>query len=272
MKEFTKCKVCDSEIELINQKFNLVKCTACKLIFTKTFFSEEDFIATYNQLYNDSLQYNTHQKEFEKLKKGTNINIGKPKLKILKYLLKNDVNNICEIGAGVGIVANFLKKKKVNYFGIELDKETVCKARSINLNIVEGDFSTLNNVDECFDAIVAFEVIEHLQDLKLFLQIAFEKLESQKYLGFTVPNYDKRMNYSKPGDNIFQSGPPIHLNFFTIESIKNIASQYDFEIIFCKAKRFPYFNWNKSSTYKFFLMSLFGRFNGATLQCVMIKK
>lgn len=272
MKEFLLCKVCNSGVTLLNVKYNLVKCEQCKLVFCKTIFSEQDFVETYNRLYNDTLQYNKHQKEFEKLQKNEFIHIGRPKLKILKYLFKNNIKRICEVGAGVGIVASYLKNKNVDYIGIELDKVTVDKAQSINLNIINGDFSRLNQIDGKFDAIIAFEVIEHLQDLNLFFQMASKKLEINSFLGFTVPNYDKRMNYKNVGDKIYQSGPPIHLNFFTVESIKIIANHFGFEIALCEAKRFPYFNWKKIDTYKFFIKSVFGKFNGATLQCVLIKQ
>jgi len=272
MKEFKLCKVCSSSFELVNKRYNLVKCTECKLVFSKDVFSEQDFLETYNNLYNNSLQYDTHQKEFAKLQKDKPLHIGRPKLKILNYLLKKKCKRICEVGAGVGIVANYLKKKGIDYIGIELDKLTVEKAQSINLNIINGDFSKLNEIEGVFDAIIAFEVIEHLQDLNLFFKIASEKLKTNSYIGFTVPNYDKRMNYKNHKDRIYQSGPPVHLNFFTIESINKISNHYNFEIVFCEAKKFPYFNWNKIDTYKFFLKSIFSEFNGATLQCVMIKK
>lgn len=271
MKEFLLCKVCSSKVELLNKKYNLVQCEECKLVFSKTIFSEQDFMETYNRLYNDTLQYSTHQREFEKLQKSKALHIGRPKLKVLNYLLKNDVKRICEVGAGVGIVASYLKNKNVDYIGIELDKITADKAQSINLNIVNGDFTILNDIEGEFDAIIAFEVIEHLQDLNLFFQIASKKLKVKSYLGFTVPNYDKRMNYKNGGDKIYQSGPPIHLNFFTIESIRIIANHFGFKIVLCDAKRFPYFNWKKIDTYRFFIKSIFGNFKGPTLQCVMIK-
>ncbi len=33
MKYFKKCKICESEIELINEKYNLGQCLNCKFIF-----------------------------------------------------------------------------------------------------------------------------------------------------------------------------------------------------------------------------------------------
>lgn len=271
-KTFTSCKVCSSSINLINKKHELVECTNCKLVFSKIIFTDEDLIKTYNNLYNNTSQYDTHQKEFEKLKNNVTLNIGKPKLKIIKYLLHKNIKKVCEVGAGVGIVANYFKNKKVDYLGIELDEKTVNKAQSIDLNIQNGDFSLLKSSNKKLDAIIAFEVIEHLQDLDLFFNIVSEKLIDNGYLGFTVPNYQKRNNYKNPNDKIYQSGPPIHLNFFTIESIKNIAELYKYEIVFCEAKKFPYFNWKRKDTYKHILKALLNNYYGSTIMCVIKKK
>ncbi|MFN4198211.1 MAG: hypothetical protein ACK4FS_04195, partial [Flavobacterium sp.] len=128
MTEFTNCKICQSEVELLNDSFNLVQCTTCSLIFAKRIFTEEEFIATYDQLYNQTSQYRTHGKEFEKLKKSGTVFLGRPKLKVLRFILKLDTKKIVEIGSGVGIVANYLTKLGLNYTGIELDEATAKKA------------------------------------------------------------------------------------------------------------------------------------------------
>lgn len=268
---FTSCKVCKSETTSINKKYNLIQCSSCKLVFAETIFSNTDFETTYNKLYNLSSQYAIHQKEFDKLKDNSNHNIGRSKLKIINYLSERKVNKICEIGAGVGIVANYLKNKKKDYVGVELDTKTVEKAQSLGLNIKNGDFSIIGNFPDKFEAIIAFEVIEHLQDLDLFFKIITEKLDDGGYLGFTVPNYDKRKNYRNFGEKIYQSGPPIHLNFFTKESIENIAQLYDYEVIFCKPKKFPYLNLKKKDTIIGVFKALFSKYYGSTLMCVIRK-
>ena len=98
-----------------------------------------------------------------------------------------------------------------------------------------------------------------------------KKLSPHGVLGFTVPNYNKRLNYKTPKENIYQSGPPIHLNFFTKESIFKLARFYGFNVIFYKEKRFPYMNMRNLSTYKFIVKSILGKYNGSTIMCVFEK-
>ncbi len=269
LNEYKDCKICNSTIRLINPKFNLVQCEKCKLVFCKTIFTQQNFINVYNNLYNNTNQYKVHIKEFENLKNGRPIRIGKVKREILNFLKKREAKSIVEIGAGVGTAAGYFQTHKINYKGIELDEQTVERAQSIGLPIISGDFKLLKTLEGKFNGVIAFEVVEHLQELDVLFLILKEKLELGGYFGFTVPNYDKRKNFKQPNNKIYQSPPPIHLNFFTVESLINISSLYGFEIVFCKAKKFPYFIWNKFSTYKNFLKGILGVYEGPTINGII---
>lgn len=271
MKYFEKCKVCGGKLHEVNKTHKLVQCSNCQLVFAKSIFTDQQFIETYDKLYNKTLQYDIHQKEYQKLAKGE-VSIGRLKKDLLHRVLKNNVKNLCEVGAGVGLVASYLQNSNVNYLGIELDEKTSSNARKIGFNIKTGAFNLLEEIDQTFDGIVAFEVIEHLQDVDLFFKLVSEKLNPKGVLGFSVPNYDKRLNYKNAGDNIYQSGPPIHLNYFTKESIRNIAKIYNFEVSYLEVKRFPYLNLKKVQTYTSILKSIFGMYHGSTIKCVLVKK
>lgn len=69
--EFTICKVCKNRIDVINTKWNLVKCQSCEFVFSRKIFTDEEFIDTYNRLYNykEDLKYKKHTVvEYNKLK------------------------------------------------------------------------------------------------------------------------------------------------------------------------------------------------------------
>ena len=50
-------------------------------------------------------------------------------------------------------------------------------------------------IDELFDVIMMWEVIEHLQDLNLFLELAYKKLTVNGKIILSTPNYNKIYNY-----------------------------------------------------------------------------
>ena len=272
MKKFKKCKVCSSKINSINTKYELVKCENCNLIFCDNVFSEQEIINVYDKLYNKTTQYSKHIEEHNFLKENKNPKLGSEKIKILDYLINKNVTNVCEIGAGVGIVANYLQNiKKIMYYGIELDEKTAKKAMSNGLNVVNDSFTNLDTFESKFEAIVAFEVIEHIQELDDFFKQSIKSLTPDGYIGFTVPNYDKVKNYKNVGNHIHQDEPPIHLNFFNLENTNKVLAFYNLEIKFLVQRKYPYFNINVFDTYKFFIKSLFGKFHGQTLLCVAQK-
>lgn len=211
MKQWTKCKVCNSNIELINSSYELVECGNCGLVFCKKKFTQNEIESVYKNLYETSNSYQSHQKEFNQLKNGIKVPIGRNREYLVKKLLSYNPKSFCEIGAGVGLIGSYLKDyNNIDYHGIELDPSTAQKARSLGLNVATGDFELLADYPNSFDVIFASEVIEHLQDLGTFFKLANGALDASGILSFTVPNYSKVKNYSKAGKKIYQDPPPLY--------------------------------------------------------------
>lgn len=269
---FETCKYCGSQIEIVNEKYGLVECLNCYLIFSRKFYSQEDLKQVYDHLYNDEIaSYAKHSLvEYEQLKEGR-IKIGYNRKRLLnKYLVSN--SRILEIGSGVGLTGCFIRHNFTasSYTGIELDEEANKKARAFGLNVYQGDFRIMENWDKEYDVVLMWEVLEHIQDLKECLSLIIKKLAKDGVLMFSVPNYDKRKNYDIPGDNLFTSGPPVHLNFFRKKSIYSIFNSIDFEIVELIKKKYPYLNFK--SFYKSFLRIMTGKYEGPTLYAIIRKK
>ncbi len=178
-----------------------------------------------NELYNtESSQYQRHSKdEFHKIISNKPIKVGLNRSRLIKkHVLNSKCKSVLEIGSGIGLVGTYIRSKNsfIEYMGVELDKEAFEKSQLLKLNTIHGDFEEIEKIETHFDVIMMWEVIEHLQDLNLFLELAFKKLNVNGKIILSTPNYNKVYNYPKRGkDEIFQDQPPIHLNFFTSESI-----------------------------------------------------
>lgn len=130
----------------------------------------------------------------------------------------------------------------------------------------------MGEIEKQFDVIMLWEVIEHLQDLNLFMELAYKKLKVGGRIFLSTPNYNEIYNYpSREKDQLFQIGSPIHLNFFTIASIKNIFYLSCFQIINLRIKKFPYLELRKKRFYVNFIKSFFNRYEGATIYLEAIK-
>lgn len=272
MEHFDQCKICNATVIVINHKHKLVQCQECDLIFCNEIFTNEFIQKTYDELYNKSTEYQMYQKQFDDLKKSKRLLLGWPRRKVFSNILNRPCKRICEIGAGVGVIGKYLSNKQnLSYTGIEMDVVTAQKAASLGINVRTGSFTLLNEYTDHFDAIVAFEVIEHIQDLKEFLFLAHKSLNQGGRLGFSVPNYNKIHNYPKGNERLYQPSPPIHINFFTKDSVKKIFQRAGFVVRYIDIKGRPYFNYKKFDTYFFLFKALLGKYYGPTIVCVVEK-
>lgn len=278
MGEFLKCKVCENQFQTINKKYNLVQCDNCKLIFCATFFTQENFVSTYNKLYNsENAVYKRHAViEYKKLLNNKKINVGYNRNKLIKkHILNNKCNSVLEIGSGIGLIGHFLRNKnsKIDYLGIEIDKVSYEKSRTLQLNTINADFKAMANINQSFDVIMLWEVLEHLQDLNLFIELAHKKLNKGGKIILSTPNYNKIYNYPKRlKDAIYQDEPPIHLNFFTTQNIINIFNHKNFDCCKASVKKYPYLRLTKIDFYKDIFKIFKNQYNGSTIYFEATKK
>jgi SAM-dependent methyltransferase len=267
--KYTSCKICGNAIHEENKSLQLVKCVSCGITFYGSNLSGIDIDAYYKDVYESD--YKNYRKAAANMSEGNNQTIGYNKAQIMSRILKDNPGSIVEFGAGVGIIANFLKNKNVSYQGFELVANVVAESRRQGLNIEQGDFTILAKYKNQFNTVLAFEVIEHIDNLKQCLSLAYDALQENGRFGFTVPNYDKRLNNPHRGDSISQIGPPVHVNFFTMESIRNIAVPFGFKIEYLAERSFPQRQKSMKEFLRLILRKLTGQFHGPNIYCILRK-
>lgn len=271
MNNYLLCKVCESEVKLINKTFNLGQCNNCQLIFCLTIYAQNDLVHVYDVLYNtENPVYSNHSIfEYKMLLKNKKIKVGYHRTRLLNnYVLNGKCESVLEIGSGIGLIGSYIrnKNKSIKYLGVEIDKESYEKSQALKLNTINNDFTVIKTVEQSFDVIMLWEVLEHLQDLKLFIELAYEKLNKNGKIILSTPNYNKIYNYpGREKDDLYQDTPPIHLNFFTKENIVTIFKKNQFVDCKVKEKRFPYFDVKNKNFYLGAIKSIFNKYNGSTL-------
>ena len=275
--KYCECKVCKGKVQLINQKYNLGECDNCKLIFCLTKYSNNEFITVYDDLYNkENAIYSNHSIiEYKMLLENKKIKIGYHRSKLLKkHVLNGTCKSVLEIGSGIGLIGSYIRKENdtIKYTGIEIDKESFDKSQALKLNTINADFTAMDGIEESFDVIMLWEVLEHLQDLNLFIQLAYKKLNKNGRIILSTPNYDKIFNYPKrEKDAIYQDKPPVHLNFFTKENITTVFEINQFKNCKAVVKKFPYLDIKSKNFYIDFIKSLVNRYNGSTIYFEAVK-
>ncbi|HMP91656.1 MAG TPA: class I SAM-dependent methyltransferase [Phnomibacter sp.] len=243
------------------------------MIFYKPIVTLEQLKETYKQLYSKGNEYQVHLDQLAKIQAKKQLPIGYNKSYVIKEVLKhNHSPQFLEIGAGVGFVAQYLLRKGYSYQGLEYEPGIAALSTTTGLPIEQGDFHSLPNLPKNYNTVLFFEVLEHVQDLKEVLTVLKEQLLPGDLIGFTVPNFDVYKNFSKVPNRVYGSPPPIHVNFFTLQSLGQILPAYGFEPIMLKSRPIPQYGGKPMQYIKHWFNYLRGRFYGSNIFCVAKKQ
>ena len=133
--------------------------------------------------------------------------------------------NCLEIGCATGEFCELIADKAANVVGIDLAGEAIATAirRYPRINFRQGDLSVLGEHEQ-FDAIFAFEVIEHIESPAAFLHELAVHLKPGGRLVMTTPHYNCGKRVGADRWSGFQSSLE-HLYFFNSESLSRYAEK-----------------------------------------------
>ena len=144
-----------------------------------------------------------------------------------------NLNNLLDAGCGEGVVLEKIALPQNRLaVGLDLDRSRIELARDSHLTIpfLQGNLHNLPFLDECFDTILALEVLEHVGNPDQAL-LELHRVVSE-YLLVSVPNEPwwrignmARLKYISDWGNT-----PEHINHWTYRGFKKFISRY-FEII-----------------------------------------
>ena len=173
--------------------------------------------------------------------------------KVLDIFSRYRFERILDVGCGDGNFSVLLKEacKAKEVYGIEISEKGVEMARKngvkcYQLDVDEEDFPFEDNY---FDAVTAFEIIEHLFDPDHFLEEVYRVLKPNGIFVLSTPNLASIHNRialllgyqpfsvmvslnNSVGHLGFSAGgaAPDHIRFFTLRSLKELLKIHKFEI------------------------------------------
>lgn len=144
--------------------------------------------------------------------------------------LINKSQKVLEIGCAQG---NFLQKisseLEVEATGIELNTEAVKIGKKNGLNIYNEMIDVHSTKKkEYYDTICMFEVLEHISDVKSFLNETLKCLKKGGQLIIAVPNNDSFIKYDN--ENNILNLPPHHMGHWKKNSLKSLCKLFNLKL------------------------------------------
>ena len=129
-----------------------------------------------------------------------------------------DAESVLEIGAGTGAFANYVGDRR--YVGLELNEHAVAVARQAGIELLEEAVQPHANRGLRYDAVVAFQVLEHVEDPRAFLQSCLRCLTPSGRLIVAVPTIE---GFVGSAVNVLLNMPPHHVSHWFDQTFESIA-------------------------------------------------
>ncbi|PLY08704.1 MAG: hypothetical protein C0626_12715 [Arcobacter sp.] len=235
LKYIDNCIACDSNLvynSFTKDGFTFQKCPQCNTLFVNPRPDESQLKWWYS-----NSKHAQHSNEILQNTESKRIELYETRIKNFLNRVPTHINKILEFGCGNGISLQLLKKinPKLNLLGIDLTPASVesCKEKGIPCKLADiNDFALDNNLS--YDAVVSFEVIEHLVNPEFVLNSINTILKKDGFVYMSMPNYHS-YDFLEIGEGYRNLFAPGHLNYFNPDSIKLLLKRCGFEDIqvFC---------------------------------------
>jgi 2-polyprenyl-3-methyl-5-hydroxy-6-metoxy-1,4-benzoquinol methylase len=189
--------------DLVQDSTDELECKNCNLVF---FDAEEGTEEFYRRLMEKPWYYPHFKPEFETTS---------------RYITERD--SILEVGAGNGNYCQYVRP--LRYQGIEFNAEAVAEAQTAGLNITN---QSLEELDSKYTVVIAHQVLEHVNDTRLFVQQCLSRLISGGLLIYTVPSEEGIMGQMP---NYCLNQPPHHMTKWRDTTLSNLALEFGLTLV-----------------------------------------
>lgn len=240
-----KCIICKAKTELVQheiegymegQNFDIYFCKSCNTSFAMPRTIDEEI---YNIIYSNSdvipgyNRYAFYAHEVLKKKKPLDFLAEKEAMyyavKEITHSVEKKNFKILEVGSGLGYLTYALYKAGYQIKGMDISRNAVNSAQEKfgDHFICEDLYEFEKNNNSKWDMVLLTEVIEHIPDPCKFSSTLLKVLKPGGKLVMSTPNKSAFAN-----EIWYTELPPIHLSWFSEESLKALAKEIGGTIAF----------------------------------------
>lgn len=258
--EYTNCDLCgenrtnlflEAESEVNKEKFRIVRCDNCGLIYLNPrpvkeiigrYYPVESYYS-YQDFTDKKLNYREWLKQVSLEGYYNSKNVFK---KFLSWLLvrnflivvpKGIKGRLLDIGCGSGEFLNQMKNFGWEVYGVEINQESADMGNKRGLNIFCGELGGADFPQNYFDIMILSQTLEHVYSPGAYLEKIYQLLKEEGLLIIGVPNIGC-MESRIFRENWHDLDVPRHLYFFSVPTLGCYLEKYGFEVEQVLSKKF----------------------------------
>lgn len=229
-----KCPLCGStNREVIFKRFgkDILQCLDCTLGYVHEFpvdtadvYSGEEYAGIAQSDYLDNVEYRKER-------------FGRERIGLIRQFLPSDRKNprLLDSGCGTGWFLEVAAENGFNIAGQEFGRDLAnYTSQKLGIQVWSCSLPEIP-IDEKFDVITMFDVIEHVPDPFLVIRSIYERLSPGGIALFFTPNLDS-LGFWKLKDQSSLVMPAEHLYHFTRSSLETALTREGFNVVHYESK------------------------------------
>lgn len=144
-----------------------------------------------------------------------------------KYITPMD--KVLEVGCGQGQFTEYIESQ--SYVGLEFSEKAIAAAKEKGLTVLNESIEYhAEKHTATYDVVCFFQVLEHVENPRKFLNAALQCLKSGGKLILAVPAEDSFIQHAT---NFYLNMPPHHASRWTNRTLQKLADLYELNLITC---------------------------------------
>ncbi|HEY0070846.1 MAG TPA: class I SAM-dependent methyltransferase [Chloroflexia bacterium] len=203
----------------------IVRCDGCGLLYANPRWNAEELFGRYTPEYWEQYAGTISDTAVDA---EANYARWRPFLEVVEA--SRHYNRLLDVGCATGEFLLAARTREWEVYGVETSPPAAAQAERLAGGTVHaGTLETSHFPEAYFDVITMWDVIEHLQDPRAYLQKAHSLLRPEGLLSITTPNI-RSLAYRLLGPDWTPVGPNDHLYYFAPRTLARLLDECGFSI------------------------------------------